>query len=137
MPKLLDYNHFFNYTYNPKLKEILPEYDKRPLVYFLDIGQTTSLGINLHWIPFMMRFKFTNFLIGLNKKGLMTRKKYKRIVYTVMKNNPALRPALQGIRRYYNNRMSNIRILDIKDMKNFKQVSIKYPARKVKNPNVK
>ena len=55
------------FMYDPKLKKTLPYYDAVPLVLPFQIVKDGFLGINLHYLPYLARFK----LLGdLNKLTL-------------------------------------------------------------------
>ena len=50
------------FNYDPKLKEKLPYYDTYPLVFPIEYYGDSFLGINLHYLPPMMRAKLMNAL---------------------------------------------------------------------------
>lgn len=53
------------YHYDPKLKDILPYYDKFPLIVVLKVYEDGFLGLNLHYLPPDVRMVFMNKLISL------------------------------------------------------------------------
>jgi hypothetical protein len=59
----------FIYHYDPKLKDILPYYDKFPLVVVLKLYDDGFLGLNLHYLPPDVRLVFMNKLIQLARVG--------------------------------------------------------------------
>ena len=52
--------HFF---YNPKHKDTLPYYDRFPLVIVLGPAESGFLGLNLHYLPPVLRAKFLDALL--------------------------------------------------------------------------
>lgn len=60
--------YFFNY--DPKLKEVLPYYDQYPLVFPIEYYKDSFLGINLHYLPPMLRAQLMDALTSVinNKK---------------------------------------------------------------------
>lgn len=55
----------FMYFYDPKLKEILPYYDKFPLIILVDIQSDGFHGLNLHYLPPMLRARLMDALYTL------------------------------------------------------------------------
>lgn len=47
----------YMFVYDPKLKQQLPYYDKFPLVFPIEFYQDSFLGINLHYLPPVLRAK--------------------------------------------------------------------------------
>ena len=53
------------FFYDPKMKDILPYYDRMPLVLPFNLVQDGFYGINLHYLPYMMRFNILGALSNL------------------------------------------------------------------------
>jgi hypothetical protein len=71
-----DIGKMFMFFYDPKLKEVLPYYDKFPLVFPIEFKSDGFLGINLHYLPPMLRAKLMDALyntINNNKSDDNTR----------------------------------------------------------------
>lgn len=135
-PRKMQYHSMYYFKYNPKFKDVLPYWDKFPFIIPLNIGATHTLGLNTHWIPQRFKKKFIEWLINQSMK-LKTPSKFSRVTYDMIKKNPQLRPALQGIRLYINTRMSTVTEVRRKEIQNFflpRQVAAgifkKYKARK-------
>lgn len=60
-----DIGKMFMYVYDPKLKDVLPYYDKFPLIFLVDIDQDGFYGINLHYISPQLRAKLMDALYSL------------------------------------------------------------------------
>ena len=52
-----DIGSMFMFFYDPKLKKTLPYYDTFPLIFPIDFRADGFLGINLHYLPPMLRAK--------------------------------------------------------------------------------
>ena len=61
----------FLFIYDPKLKDVLPYYDIYPLIFPIEVKQEGFLGINLHYLPPMMRLQLVKALMDVanNKKN--------------------------------------------------------------------
>jgi hypothetical protein len=46
---------FYLYEYDPKMKEILPYYDKYPVVVIIDMYEDGFLGLNFHYLDYFSR----------------------------------------------------------------------------------
>jgi hypothetical protein len=64
------------YQYNPKYKDVLPQWDTFPLVFVLDLYDDGFLGLNLHFVPPIARQKiFLAFLNSLKVSGKNDKKR--------------------------------------------------------------
>jgi hypothetical protein len=84
----------------------LPIFDQLPLVLPLRILGNMMLGINLHWLPGPLRYKFC-LLVG-NIYDRTEPKEQFRMIYLMLKSNPALAFCLLGLRKYYISRCMNV-----------------------------
>lgn len=55
-----DIGKMFMFFYDPKHKQTLPYYDTFPLIFPLDIRKNGYLGINMHYLPPVLRAKLMN-----------------------------------------------------------------------------
>jgi hypothetical protein len=55
--------HLYLFRYDPKHKDTLPYYDTMPLVLPFAWAQGGFLGINLHYLPYGLRFKLMGALL--------------------------------------------------------------------------
>lgn len=127
-----NYSNMYYFHYNPKYKEILPEYDKTPLVLFLNVGNTHSLGINFHWIPLRFRPKLISYINKMSVK-IINKKYLSRITYELLKNHPVLKTfGMQAIRLYINKRISNISTIPPEKINQFLLLRPKYISHKIR-----
>lgn len=112
-----DQLHFFKYT--PKWGEILPFWDKQPLMFPLYVGSTHTLGVNIHWIPAKFRKRFVEWLLEISQK-VRSRKRFAHLTYAMMQADPRLKQAQKrAIRMYINNRASKLKIIPKDEVASF------------------
>ena len=58
----------FLFRYDPKTKETLPFYDTYPLIFMVEIYNDGFSGINLHYLPPLLRAKLMDALYGITLK---------------------------------------------------------------------
>ena len=83
-----------SFFYDAKGKKTLPFWDKFPLIIFLDRQEGSFLGLNLHYLPPLLRQRF---FTELKKRKSGTRM---RITYGDLKQDQALRYYKPCIKRY-------------------------------------
>lgn len=69
----------YMYMYDPKMKEVLPYYDRFPLVLPFNTAPGGFLGLNLHYLPYNLRVRLMDRLLDYktnNKWDETTRIKY-------------------------------------------------------------
>ena len=104
-----EYSSLYYIRYNAKLKDVLPIWDKKPLMIPLNVGATHTLGLNLHWVPKHLQKKVITFILK-QSHSIRSRKKLARITYKALKSTPGLKlAATRGVRLYINSRA---RIID-------------------------
>jgi hypothetical protein len=54
--------HMYMFAYDPKHKETLPYYDRFPLIFPINIAKGGFLGINMHYLPPILRAKLMDSL---------------------------------------------------------------------------
>lgn len=75
----------YMFFYDPKHKETLPYYDSFPLVIVLDRAEGGFLGMNLHYIPPVLRAKFLDALIDTANNKMYTDDTRFMVSYRMMK----------------------------------------------------
>lgn len=98
----------YYFKYNPKFKEVLPFWDKRPFAFPLMLSNTHSLMINIHWVPKRYKKRFIEFLLEMSQR-IPNEQRFARLTYNMIKSDIRLRPALKGIRLYINKRASGVK----------------------------
>lgn len=75
----------FCFLYDPKLKEVLPYWDRFPLVIPIELYSDGFLGLNLHYISPIMRAKLLDALITLRSRN-SSNEVYMKVSYSILKN---------------------------------------------------
>ena len=63
-PKTAPYGNMYMYFYDPKYKDTLPYYDAFPLVIMMGPAKGGFYGLNLHYLPPVLRAKALDALLG-------------------------------------------------------------------------
>lgn len=91
----------YMFTYDPKTKDKLPYYDTFPLCITIDLSPDSFLGLNLHYLPPLLRAKMMDALWDVTEnKQSMDEKTKIGASYEVMKGISGLRPYKACIKRY-------------------------------------
>ncbi len=90
----------FMYTYDPKWKVELPYYDTFPLVIPIEYYSDGFLGLNLHYLPPVMRASFLNELIKLVNSPPGDKRLRMDISYSILKNSKNLNYYIPCVKRY-------------------------------------
>src|SRR5277367_1559306 len=103
----------FLFEYDPKLKDVLPYWDRFPLVFPIDTSRTSMLGINMHYLPITLRLRLLkNFGMYIDK----TKKNLLNINYDLIEDRSELKYAIPCIKRYLSNHfVSRLVPIDIAD----------------------
>ena len=76
----------FMYFYDPKTKDVLPYYDKFPLIILVDFAPDGFYGLNLHYLPPYLRAKLMDSLYSLRNNDKYDDTTKLKISYVVLKN---------------------------------------------------
>jgi hypothetical protein len=74
------------FSYDPKLKEILPFYDMHPLVVPLEYYNDGFLGLNLHYLPPLARSALLDRLIIISNNAKYDDNTKLRVSYSILSN---------------------------------------------------
>jgi len=131
---MFQYDKIYYFRYTPIDLNKIHIYDQYPQVIFMDIRGQTALGINLHWIPGALRYKFVQVIIEMRKKSI--NESLFRLWYRTVKYTPPLSFALQSVRKYYVSHCTNIKEVVNWEMIPYTQVLYKarYLQRSTFNP---
>ena len=92
----------YMFFYDPKLKKTLPYYDSFPLVIVLGPAEGGFLGLNLHYLPPVLRAKFLDGLLDItNNKRYDDSTKFK-MSYAMLKRASKLKYFKPCIKHYLN-----------------------------------
>ena len=105
---MFNYHTIFYMRYSPIGLGKLPIFDQLPLVLPLLIRGPTFIGINLHWIPGPLRYKFCLLIQNIFQRYPDNQKERFHLWYQMLKTNPALSFSLMGLRKYYIARCMNV-----------------------------
>lgn len=78
------------FSYDPKHKDTLPYYDNFPLVIIVGPAKDGFYGLNLHYLPPLLRMKFFEALVGIQMSGRGDNQKL-RLTYQMLKRVEKLR----------------------------------------------
>ena len=100
----------YGFSYKPIGLGQLSVYDKKPLIFILDMSGGQLLGCNLHWIAKIHRQSFIDSVTDIMGKTIIKANKKReriRLIYTLLKQ-PKFRNGLQAVRRYFISGMTSI-----------------------------
>lgn len=88
------------FGYDPKLKDKLPFYDLFPLVLpFRKVGDG-FIGINIHYMPYLLRFKILQYLTDYTNNEKMDETTRLNFSWRILESAARLAPARACVRRY-------------------------------------
>lgn len=82
--------NMYMFIYDPKHKETLPYYDAFPLVIVIGPAKGGFLGLNLHYLPPILRAKFLDALMEITGKKLTKNTKF-NLTYEFVKKTSKLK----------------------------------------------
>jgi len=88
------------FYYDPKLANKLPYYDTFPLVIILEKYTDGFLGLNLHYLPVMLRASFMDMLMDYAEDSPRNDQERLRVTYNILKNTRSLKAFKPCIKRY-------------------------------------
>lgn len=80
----------FSFWYDPKLKAILPIYDRFPLVFPLEMYPDSMLGLNLHYLTIPERKYLIDQLIQVSGNKNITDKTKLKLSYAILSTSRRL-----------------------------------------------
>ena len=105
----------FHFIYDPKFKMTLPYYDKFPLVIPIEIYPDGFLGLNIHYIPPILRAKLLDVLIDKYKKSTSARV-YMAITYDILKSASNMKMFEPCVHRYLSSHMKSKAVMVTADL---------------------
>ena len=75
----------FMYVYDPKTKKQMPYYDRLPLILMVDDAPGGFYGLNLHYLPPLLRAKFFDKLLKLKTNKAYDKYTKLKLSYDVLK----------------------------------------------------
>ena len=78
------YGRMYAFFYDPKHKKTLPYYDRFPLIFPIGPADKGFLGINLHYLPYVLRAKLMDELYSLSTNKTYNEKTKLRLSYDIL-----------------------------------------------------
>ena len=91
------------FVYNPKLRETLPYYDMFPLVIPFKKLDEGFLGVNLHYLPYMVRFKVLQSLSDLATDERLDESTRVNLSWRLLESYSNLKPIRACVKHYLTN----------------------------------
>jgi len=93
------------YEYDPKLKDTLPYYDRLPLIFVVDYYKDGFLGINLHYLPPILRLQLFEVLIKLKNNKKYDHTTRLKLSWAVLKKVSKANFVQPTVKRYLTNHL--------------------------------
>ena len=97
--------NMYLFMYDPKHKEILPYYDTVPLVLPFKSVPEGFLGINLHYLPYLARFKLLGELSKLTLDKRVDEKTKIQISWQILNSSSKYLAATACVKHYLNDHL--------------------------------
>lgn len=91
------------FMYDPKFKATLPYYDTFPLILPFNVVKDGFYGINLHYMPYMMRFKLLQALSELANNDKNDETTRIKISWSILNQFVRIAPIGACVKHYLNN----------------------------------
>tara|TARA_R110002096_G_scaffold69149_7_gene166426 strand:+ start:31052 stop:31642 length:591 start_codon:yes stop_codon:yes gene_type:complete len=99
--------NMYMFTYDPKHKETLPYYDTFPLVIVIGPAKGGFLGLNLHYLPPILRAKLLDGLMGITtNKSFNATTKFK-LSYEMLQGASSLKYYEPCLKHYLNSQVTS------------------------------
>lgn len=76
----------YMYMYDPKLKKVLPYYDRFPLTLMVEPAKGGFYGLNLHYLNYGVRAQFLDDLMGLSSGKATQTSRIAKLKYDLLKS---------------------------------------------------
>jgi hypothetical protein len=97
----------YSFFYDPKLKATLPYYDRFPLIIVIGPKDKGFLGINLHYLPLMLRAKLMNELYNTTNNKKFDKTTKMNINYRFLQGAARFRYFAPCVKHYLNNHVAS------------------------------
>lgn len=92
--------HLFLFAYDPLNAKTLPYYDTFPLIFPLSTTETTFTGLNMHYLPYPLRFALFRELIRIGGAAGLTDDKKLMLKWDTITRMSKLAPLQACIKQY-------------------------------------
>jgi hypothetical protein len=96
----MNIGQMFMYFYDPKTKDVLPYYDKFPLIILVDFAEDGFYGLNLHYIAPQLRAKLMDALYTLRNNNKYDDSTKLKISYQILKGASRFKYFAPCFKRY-------------------------------------
>ncbi|NBO99968.1 MAG: hypothetical protein EBU90_07535 [Proteobacteria bacterium] len=94
------FGNMYLFLYDPKHKETLPYYDRLPLVLPFNSAKDGFLGINLHYLPYLVRFRILGALTDYAVNSNVSEKTRIQISWKILSSSARLAPVTACVKHY-------------------------------------
>ena len=94
--------NMYMFFYDPKLKKELPYYDSFPLVIVIGPADGGFLGLNLHYLPPLLRAKFLDALLDYTNNKRYDKSTRFRLSYSLLKRAAKMKYFKPCVKHYLN-----------------------------------
>lgn len=95
-----DIGRMYMFQYDPKLKDTLPYYDVFPLIFVLERYKDGFLGMNLHYLPPMLRARLMDKLYEIERDDSLRESKKLRLSYGLLNSISRYKYFRPTVKRY-------------------------------------
>lgn len=99
--------HMYMFFYDPKFKDVLPYYDRFPLVLPFRKVPGGFYGINLHYLPYVMRFKLLGALHEFANDAKLPENKKIKISWDLLNSVSTTAPVNACVKHYLNDHVQS------------------------------
>lgn len=96
----LEVGKMYFFMYDPKWKKELPYFDKFPLIFPIEKTSDGFIGINLHYLPYVLRAKLMDMLYNYVSDPKLDARAKLKISYGILKSASASKYIKPCIKRY-------------------------------------
>lgn len=90
------------FHYDPKWKDVLPLYDRFPLIFPFEYAEGGFYGLNFHYIPYIQRARLLDSLMGLANNKTFTDSMRLNLSYRLLKSVAKSKLYEPCVKRYLN-----------------------------------
>lgn len=97
----------YMFVYDPKTKDTLPYYDKFPLVIVVEPAKDGFYGINLHYLPPVLRARFLDALLDITTNKAYDETTRFQVSYSLLKRASKFKYFKPCFKRYLNSQVKS------------------------------
>jgi len=92
--------YMYMFAYDAKHKDTLPYYDKFPLIFPFSVDADGFLGMNLHYLPHLLRARLMDALYNLTSDARFNDKTRLKMSYDILNNSSKYKYFKPCVKRY-------------------------------------